>query len=104
MLLRRHRKTRIVQIDQWGGIEEHERHILQRPKMRRRREDHPERQPSHAQPGLHGWSSDLESEFQRPVRPDEIVITAKAWKGVKGVDTHLFGKKRGHPSICDFTS
>jgi hypothetical protein len=29
------------------------------------------------QPSLHGWRSDLTSELQCPIRPDEIVIAAK---------------------------
>ena len=29
------------------------------------------------QPSLHRWRPDLPSEFQRPVRPDEVVIAAK---------------------------
>ena len=66
----------MVHIDQQGGVEEHESDISQRQKMHRRGEDLPERQPPGGQSRLHGRRPDLASEFQRPVRPYEVVIAA----------------------------
>ena len=66
----------MVHIDQQRGVEEHESDIAQRQKMYGRGEDLPERQPSGGQSRLHGRCPDLESEFQRPVRPYEVVIAA----------------------------
>ena len=66
----------MVHIDQQAGVEEHESDISQRQEMHRRGEDLSERQPPSGQSRLHGRRPDLESEFQRPVRPHEIVIAA----------------------------
>jgi hypothetical protein len=70
-------------IDSWrehGFAEcEHDSHRFQ--KSHRRLEDLPQRQPPASQPRLHCWCPDLASEFQRPVRPDEVVIAAKQTPG-----------------------
>jgi hypothetical protein len=77
VLLRGHRKTRIVYIDQHGRVEEHYSNISQRPKMQRRGEDLPERQPPCGQSRLHGWCPDFTPKFQGPVRPHKVVMAAK---------------------------
>jgi hypothetical protein len=72
VLLRRHRRARIVRLKQQGEAQEHKQDILHRPKMHRREENPPERPPPGGQSRLHGRCPDLASEFQRPMQPTKL--------------------------------
>jgi len=55
-------------------VVEHKLDFPEEPNNRDGREDIPEGQMALGQARLHGWGSDLASEFQRPMRPEEVVI------------------------------
>jgi len=77
VLLSRQLGSPMVHYDQDRGAGEYGLELLPCQQDDRRAEDLPERQSPLRQPRLHGGRADLSSEFQRPVRPDEVVMAAQ---------------------------